>query len=70
MKKQKYDQYWFEIIKKGAVLINTSRGEVIVEKIIKSLKSKKLSYVAADVVSQEQKNISQNIFGQYSKKVI
>lgn len=67
--KNMINKNWFKIIKKGAVLINTSRGEVIVEKeIIKSLKSKKLSYVATDVVSQEQKNISQNILVQYSKK--
>ena len=60
---------WFKKIKNGAVLINTSRGEVIVEKeIIKSLKSKKLSYAATDVVAQEQGDISKNILVKYSKK--
>jgi len=53
---------------KGSVLINTSRGEVIVEKeLIKSLKSKKLSYVATDVISNEQGNVSKNLLIRYSK---
>ena len=60
---------WFKKIKKGSILINTSRGEVIDEKeIIKSLKSKKLSYVATDVVANEQKNLSKNILIRYSKQ--
>ena len=63
------DKNWFKKIKNGAVLINTSRGEVIVEKeIIRSLNSKKLSYVATDVVANEQKNVSNNILVKYSKK--
>ena len=67
--KNMINKNWFKQIKNGAVLINTSRGEVIVEKeIIKSLKSKKLSYAVTDVVSQEQSDISKNILVKYSKK--
>ena len=67
--KNMVNKNWFKKIKNGAILINTSRGEVIVEKeIIKSLKSKKLSYAAIDVVAQEQRDISKNILVKYSKK--
>ena len=67
--KNMVNKNWFREIKKGAILINTSRGEVIVEsQIIKSLKSKRLSYVATDVVANEQNDISKNILVKYSKK--
>ena len=39
--KNMINQNWFKNLKEGSVMINTSRGEVIVEKeVIKSLKSK------------------------------
>jgi D-3-phosphoglycerate dehydrogenase / 2-oxoglutarate reductase len=67
--KNMVNKSWFKEMKKGAILINTSRGEVIEEKqIIKSLQSKKLSYVATDVVANEQNDISKNILVKYSKK--
>lgn len=67
--KNMVNKNWFKEIKKGAVLINTSRGEVIVEsQIIKSLKSKKLSCVATDVVANEQSDIFKNTLIKYSKK--
>ncbi len=66
--KNMVNQKWFKQMNKGSVLINTSRGEVIVEKeLIKSLKSKKLSYVATDVISNEQGNVSKNLLIRYSK---
>jgi D-3-phosphoglycerate dehydrogenase len=44
----------FEVMKKGAVIINTSQGKVIDEKaLISSLKSGKLSYAGLDVFEKE-----------------
>jgi D-3-phosphoglycerate dehydrogenase len=44
----------FEVMKKGAVVINTSQGKVIDEKaLIDALKSGKLSYAGLDVLERE-----------------
>ena len=43
-------------LKKNCILVNTSRGEIIDEKnLVKLIKSKKIKFFAADVVSQEHK---------------
>ena len=67
--KNMINENWFKNLKKGSVMINTSRGEIVVEKeVIKSLKSKKLSCYATDVISNEQKDISKNSLVKFSKK--
>jgi D-3-phosphoglycerate dehydrogenase len=47
------DKKEFKLIKKGAVLINTSRGDVINEnELIRNLKSGKISFAGLDVYSE------------------
>ena len=43
-----------DLIKKDAILVNTSRGEIIDEKYIIKLAKKKYLYYSADVVQNEQ----------------
>ncbi|MCL4154317.1 UNVERIFIED_CONTAM: hypothetical protein GTU68_046517 [Idotea baltica] len=51
-----FDEKAFSIIKKGAMLINTSRGAVIdTSAAIEALKSKQLGYLGIDVYEQEDK---------------
>ena len=55
-------------MKQGAILINTSRGEVICEdSLISALKSKKIGKAAVDVVSNEQSEISKNKLIKFAK---
>ena len=66
--KNMINHVWFKKIKKGSILINTSRGEIVSETgLIKALKSKVLSYVATDVVKDEQKDIKKNKLIKFSK---
>lgn len=43
-----------KLLKKGSIIINTSRGEIIDEKYIISLAKKKFLYYSADVIQNEQ----------------
>ena len=60
---------FFKFMKTGAVFINTSRGEVLDEKLLlKNLNNKKISFAAVDVVKNEQKlDTKKNILIEYSK---
>ena len=51
-----FDKKKLNQLKKNCILVNTSRGEIIDEKnLVKLIKSKKIKFFAADVVSQEHK---------------
>jgi len=61
------DSEWFDKMKDGVYLVNTSRGEVINEEdFIKYLGNKKIKSAAVDVVTRET-NIKDNILINYSK---
>ena len=52
---------WFTQMKKEAILINSSRGEILNEKdLIQNLKKKKISGAIVDVISNEQKTVHRN----------
>ncbi len=57
-------------MKKNAIFVNTSRGEVIDERaLINALKTKKIKFALLDVVKNEQfLNIKKNILLEYAKK--
>lgn len=62
------DASWFDMMKDGVYLINTSRGEIINEDaLIKSLKSGKVKAAAVDVVCNETE-FANNKLIQYSKE--
>lgn len=53
----------FEVMKKGAVIINTSQGKVIDEKaLVEALKSGKISYAGLDVLEEEPPNKDNPLF--------
>jgi len=53
----------FEVVKKGAVIINTSQGKVIDEKgLIDALGSGKISYAGLDVFEKEPPTIDNPLF--------
>lgn len=67
------DKTCFEKMKKGAVFINTARGEIIDEQaLLDALKTKHLSGAALDVISNEQAllsvSISDNPLYKYARK--
>jgi len=58
------------MLKKNAVVVNISRGEIIIEKdIIKLLNEKHISSFGTDVLTNENKILNgKNILVQYAKK--
>jgi len=64
------DKKFFSKMKKNAIFVNTSRGEVIDERaLINALKTKKIKFALLDVVKNEQfLNIKKNILLEYAKK--
>ncbi|MFA4826211.1 MAG: NAD(P)-dependent oxidoreductase [Methanoregula sp.] len=60
---------WFSIVKPTVILVNTSRGDVIVEKdAINFLRTHPDSCLAVDVIADEVQSKKQNLFIDYSKK--
>ena len=61
---------YFKKMKKEAILVNSSRGEVLNEDdLIKALKSKKIKHAALDVIQKEQQSdIANHKLVKYSKK--
>jgi D-3-phosphoglycerate dehydrogenase / 2-oxoglutarate reductase len=59
--KNMVNKKWFTQMKKEAILINSSRGEILNEKdLIQNLKKKKISGAIVDVISNEQKTVHRN----------
>ena len=60
---------YLKLLKKNSVFVNTSRGEVVVEKdVLKLVRSRKDIQVSLDVLENEQKNIKNNILFRSSFK--
>lgn len=59
----------FSLMKKGVIIVNTSRGEIIDEKaLVTFLKKNKKAKIATDVLSNEIKNKFSSILYKYSLK--
>ena len=64
-----FGKKYFSYIKKGSILINTSRAEVINDNIlIKSLKKKLISFAFTDLLRFEQHNYKKSKLLNYSKE--
>ncbi len=64
-----FGKKYFSYIKKGSILINTSRAEVINDNIlIKSLKKKLISFAFTDLLRFEQHNYKKSKLWNYTKK--
>ena len=63
-----FDRAKFEMMKKEAVLVNTSRGAVINEQdFLQALESGRIAGAAVDVIAGEGGDLSQNCLIQYAK---
>lgn len=59
---------WFKHLKKGVIIINTSRGEVVKDTdIIKYIRNGTIKAFATDVIQNEQKNINKNRLVKFNK---
>ena len=64
------DKRWFKMMKKDAVLVNSSRGEIINEKdLLNALKSNRIAGAIVDVIKDEHKsNFDKNKMINYAKQ--
>jgi D-3-phosphoglycerate dehydrogenase / 2-oxoglutarate reductase len=64
-----FGKKYFSYLKKGSILINTSRAEVIDDDLlIRSLKNKMISFAFTDLVRYEQSDYKKSKLFKYSKK--
>ena len=68
--KNMVDKRWFKMMKKDAVLVNSSRGEIINEKdLLNALKSNRIAGAIVDVIKDEHKsNFDKNKMINYAKQ--
>lgn len=61
---------YLKLLKKDSVLVNSARGEIVVEKdLLRIIKERKDIYVSLDVLRNEQNNIEENILFKKSFKL-